>query len=61
MGIAEQTILGAFRAVYKSQQVQPAERVLIVFPGNTLAAQRPAVFARHREDMIARVGAVVVR
>lgn len=61
VGIAEQTILGAFRAVYESQQVQPAERVLIrPFPGNTPAAQRPAVFARHREDMIARVGAVVV-
>ena len=61
VGIAEQSILGAFRAVYESQQVQPAERVLIrPFPGNTPAAQRPAVFARHREDMIARVGAVVV-
>lgn len=61
VGIAEQTILGAFRAVYESQEVQPAERVLIrPFPGNTTEARRQAVFKRHREDMIARVGAVVV-
>lgn len=61
VGIAEQTIMGAFRAVYECQQAQPAERVLIrPFPGNTPAAQRPAVFTRHREDMIACVGAVVV-
>lgn len=61
VGIAEQTILGAFRAVYECERVQPAERVLIrPFPGSTPAARRSAVFKRHREDMIARVGAVVV-
>jgi len=61
VGIAEQTILGAFHAVYESDQVQPADRVLIrPFPGSTPASQRPAIFKRHREDMIARVGAVVV-
>lgn len=61
VGIAEQTILGAFRAIYESENVQPAERVLIrPFPGNTPGPQRSAAFTRHREDMIARVGAVVV-
>ncbi len=61
VGIAEQTILGAFRAVYESPQVQPADRVLIrPFPGNVPAAERSGVFARHREELIARVGAVVV-
>ena len=40
---------------------QPAERVLIrPFPGNTPAAQRAAAFTRHREEMISRVGAMVV-
>ncbi|MEX8504770.1 SIR2 family protein [Leptothrix ochracea] len=61
IGIAEQTILGAFHAVYESTQSQPAERVLIrPFPGHTPAARRADVFKRHREDMISRVGAVVV-
>lgn len=61
VGIAEQSILGAFRAVYECEQVQPAERVLIrPFPGSTPAALRSTVFKRHREDMINRVGAVVV-
>ena len=61
VGIAEQTILGAFRAVYECELVQPAERVLIrPFPGSTPAVRRSEVFKRHREDMIARVGALVV-
>jgi len=30
------------------------------FPGSTPAARRSEVFKRHREDMIARVGALVV-
>lgn len=61
VGIGEQTILGAFHAVYESDQVQPADRVMIrPFPGNTPAADRAATYKRHREDMIARVGAVVV-
>ena len=61
VGIAEQTILGAYHAVYECQQVQPADRVLIrPFPGNTPVAMRNVAFKRHREDMISRVGAVVV-
>lgn len=61
MGIAEQTILGAFHAVYNCAHAQPAERVLVrPFPGNTPQAKRAEVFRRHREDMISRVGAVVV-
>lgn len=61
IGIAEQTILGAFHAAYESQTALPADRVLIrPFPGNAPQAQRAAVFRRHREDMISRVGAVVV-
>ena len=61
VGIAEKTILGAFRAVYESQVSQPAERVLIrPFPGNTPAEKRAAAFTRHREEMISRVGAMVV-
>jgi hypothetical protein len=61
VGIAEQSILGAFRAVYESHMSQPAERVLIrPFPGNTPAAQRAAAFTRHREEMISRIGAMVV-
>lgn len=61
LGIAEQTILGAFHAVYNCALVQPAERVLVrPFPGNTPKTKRAEVFRRHREDMISRVGAVVV-
>lgn len=61
VGIAEQTILGAFHAAYESQTVLPADRVLIrPFPGNTPQTQRAAAFRQHREDMISRVGAVVV-
>lgn len=61
VGIAEQTILGAYHAVYECQQVQPADRVLIrPFPGNTSVARRNVAFKRHREDMISRVGAVVI-
>lgn len=61
VGIAEQSILGAFRAVYESKEAQPAERVLIrPFPGSTPAAQRAVAFTRHREEMISRVGAMVV-
>lgn len=61
IGIAEQTILGAFHAAYESQTALPADRVLIrPFPGNAPHAQRAAAFRRHREDMISRVGAVVV-
>lgn len=61
IGIAEQTILGAFHAAYESQMALPADRVLIrPFPGNAPQSQRAAVFRRHREDMVSRVGAVVV-
>ncbi len=61
IGIAEQTILGAFHAAYENQTALPADRVLIrPFPGNAPLAQRAAAFRRHREDMISRVGAVVV-
>ena len=61
VGIAEQTILGAFHAVYDSAHAQPAERVLVrPFPGNAPETRRAEVFRRHREDMIARAGAVVV-
>lgn len=61
VGIAEQTILGAFHAVYESTQAQPADRVLIrPFPGNAPSATRVEAFKRHREDLISRVGALVV-
>jgi len=61
IGIAEQTILGAFHAAYESQTALPADRVLIrPFPGHAPQAKRAAAFRRHREDMISRVGAVVV-
>ncbi|ATE61884.1 SIR2 family protein [Thauera sinica] len=61
IGIAEQTILGAFRAVYESTYTQSAERVLIrPFPGSAPSARRAEVFRRHREDLIAQVGALVV-
>jgi hypothetical protein len=61
VGIAEQTILGAYRAVYESQQIQPANRVLIrPFPSNTPSARKAQTFKRHREDLISRVGAIVV-
>lgn len=61
VGIAEQTILGAFRAIYESAQRQPAERVLIrPFPGNAPAPRRADVFRRHREDLISQVGALIV-
>jgi hypothetical protein len=61
VGIAEQTILGAFRAAYESRSAQPADRVLIrPFPGNAPAEHRAAAFRRHREDLISRVGAIVV-
>jgi len=61
VGIAEQSILGAFRAVYESEHIEPSERVSIrPFPGSTPESKRKGVFRRHREDLIARVGAVVV-
>lgn len=61
VGIAEQSILGAFHAVYNCTHAQPAERVLVMpFPGNTPQTKRAEAFRRHREDMISRVGAVVV-
>ncbi len=61
VGIAEQTILGAFHAIYESQQAQPTDRVLISpFPGKTPEAIRKAAYKRHREGMISRVGTVVV-
>jgi len=61
VGIAEQTIIGAFRAIYESVKPQPADRVLICpFPGNAPVARRPEVFRRHRVELIARVGALVV-
>jgi hypothetical protein len=61
VGIAEQTILGAFHAAYEGSTALPTNRILIrPFPGNTPPEQRAAVFKRHREDMIFRVGALVV-
>jgi hypothetical protein len=61
IGIAEQIILGAFHAAYESRTALPADGVLIrPFPGNTPAAQRASAFKKHREDMISRVGAVIV-
>jgi hypothetical protein len=61
IGIAEQTILGAFHAIYESAKAQPAERVLIrPFPGHTPVSARESAFRRHREDLISRVGALVV-
>ena len=61
IGIAEQTILGAFRAVYESAKPQPAERVLIrPFPGTAPPERRVEIFRRHREDLISQVGALVV-
>ncbi|MFL9925058.1 SIR2 family protein [Herbaspirillum lusitanum] len=61
VGIAEQTILGAFHAVYESTQAQPADRILIrPFPGNAPLSTRADAFKRHREDLISRVGAIVV-
>lgn len=61
VGIAEQTIIGAYRGVYESTQSQPADRVLIrPFPGQVPEKTRAAAFKRHRVDMICRVGALVV-
>lgn len=61
LGVAEQTILGAFHAFYERAHTQPSDRVLIrPFPGNTPAQRRAEVNRRHREDLISRVGAVIV-
>lgn len=61
VGIAEQTIIGAYRGAYESIQSQPADRILIYpFPGNAPERLRAATFKKHRVDMICRVGAVVV-
>lgn len=61
IGIAEQTILGAFHAIYASAKAQPVDRVLIrPFPGHAPASARESAFRRHREDLISRVGALVV-
>lgn len=61
VGIAEQVILGAFHAAYESPSALPADRVSIrPFPGNASENQRAAAFTRHREDMISRVGALIV-
>ncbi len=61
VGIAEQTIIGAYRGVYESTQSQPTDRVLIrPFPGQAPERLRAAAFKAHRVDMICRVGALVV-
>ncbi len=61
VGIAEQTILGAFRAIFESDRPQPADRVHIrPFPGSAPAARRGEVFRRHREELISQVGALIV-
>lgn len=61
IGIAEQTIIGAYRGVYESTQSQPADRVLIrPFPGQAPERTRAAAFRKHRVDMICRVGALIV-
>ncbi len=61
VGIAEQTIIGAYRGVYESTQSQPADRVLIrPFPGQAPERTRAAAFRKHRVDMICRVGALIV-
>lgn len=61
VGIAEPTIIGAFRAIYEGVKPQPADRVLIrPFPGNAPVARRPEVFHLHRVELISRVGALAV-
>jgi len=60
-GIAEQVVLGALRAFYELPKGRHEERIVVrPFPGNTPEHEKPAVFRRHRVDLIARAGAVVV-
>ncbi len=61
VGIAEQTIIGAYRGAHESTKSQPADRVLIrPFPGQAPERIRAAAFRTHRVDMICRVGALIV-
>jgi len=60
-GLGEQCILGALDAVYHSVKVLDRDRVLVrPFPRATVAADQATQNSRHREDLLSRVGAVVV-
>jgi Sir2- and TIR-associating SLOG family/SIR2-like domain len=61
LGIGEQVVLGALRALYFQSTGHHDDRALIrPFPRAADPALQSAANARHREDLISRVGAVVV-
>ncbi len=60
-GVAEQVVLGALRALFSQPRGRHEERLVIrPFPGKTLPTEKATVYTRHRVDLIARAGAVIV-
>jgi hypothetical protein len=61
LGLGGQVLLGALHALYELPQGKHEERILVrPFPGQTPPEQRQTVFAKHREDLLTRAGAVIV-
>lgn len=61
LGIGEQVVLGALRALYFESAGRHDDGVLIrPFPRAADQAMQSAANARHREDLISRVGSIVV-
>lgn len=60
-GIGEQVVVGALRAIYHQPVAAAQDRVLIrPFPRAPNAAHQAAANSRHREDLLSRVGCVIV-
>ena len=60
-GIGEQVVVGSLRALYHQPVVRDQDRVLIrPFPRAANARQQATANSRHREDLLSRVGAVIV-
>ncbi len=61
LGLGEQCVVGALRALYGVPQSFDAERLVVrPFPRATGAQQQQRQNTRHREDLIARSGVLVV-
>jgi hypothetical protein len=60
-GLGEQCVVGALGQLYNSVKGADADRVLVKpFPRAHSKADQPTQNTRHREDLLSRVGAVVV-
>jgi Sir2- and TIR-associating SLOG family/SIR2-like domain len=60
-GIGEQVVIGSLRALYHQKAGHDQDKVLIrPFPRAESAAHQPATNSKHRQDLLSRVGAVLV-